>query len=32
MMTQSLALEYVHEYKKFLLMAACGRYMVSPSE
>ena len=32
MINQSLAAEYVLEYKRYLVMAACGRYMVSPSE
>ena len=32
MMSESLAAEYILEYKRFIVMAACGRYMVSPSE
>ena len=32
MITESLASEYVFEYKRFIVMAACGKYMVSPSE
>ena len=32
LITQSLAEEYVAEYKRFLLMAACSKFMVSPSE
>lgn len=32
MISESLALEYVNEYKKFLIMAACSQYMISPSE
>ncbi len=32
MLSESLADEYILEYKRFMVMAACGRYMVSPSE
>lgn len=32
MITESLAKEYVLEYKRFLVMAACSQFMVSPSE
>lgn len=32
MISDSLVIEYVKEYKKFLVMAACSQYTVSPSE
>ena len=32
LITETLAREYVQEYKKFLIMAACSQFMVSPSE
>jgi hypothetical protein len=32
LLTQSMAQEYVVEYQRFLIMAACSKFMVSPSE
>ena len=32
MITESMSKEYIKEYKRFLIMASCSQFMVSPSE